>query len=339
MLIGAYRDNEVTAPHPLLRTLEGIRKAGAQVQEIVLAPLWLDDISGFVADATHCDVERVRPLAQLVQEKTGGNPFFAIQFFNALADEGLLWLDPVMRTWQWDMHRIRAKSYSDNVVDLMAGKLRRLPSATQEVLKRLACLGNLAEVATLVLVEQETEKAVHQALWEALRAGLIFQQESSYKFLHDRIQQAAYSLISEEQRAEVHLRIGRRLFSGMTEDEVTENLFDVANQFNRGAELLIDQDEKAQVATIDLRAGRKAKASAAYAAARAYFSVGMSLLDQRAWDSRSDLAFSLWRERAECELLTGNFDTAEQLIGELLQRRESKIDQAAIIVSRSNYMK
>jgi predicted ATPase len=122
-------------------------------------------------------------------------------------------------------------------------------------------------------------------------------------------------MIPGAQRKEVHLRIGRMLFSGMTEDELAENLFDVANQFNRGAELLIDQDEKARVATIDLHAGRKAKASAAYAAADAYFSAGMSLLDESAWDSRSDLAFSLWRERAECELLTGNFDTVERLIG------------------------
>jgi PAS domain S-box-containing protein len=330
LLVGAYRDNEVSLSHPLTRTLDAIRQAGMEMEEIVLAPLGLDNVGQLVADALHCKPDTSNPLAQLVLEKTGGNPFFVIQFFTALADEGLLWLDPVSRTWEWDMHRIRAKSYSDNVVDLMAGKLKRLPFVTQESLKQLACLGNFSEVATLVLVEQETEETVHKALWEAVRAGLIFQQESSYKFLHDRIQQAAYCLIPEEQRAEVHLRIGRRLLSGMTEDELTENLFDVANQFNRGAELLIDLDEKAQVATIDLQAGRKAKASAAYVAAGAYFSAAMALLNQRDWNSQPDLAFSVWRERAECELLTGNYDMAEQLIVELLQRGASKVDQAAI---------
>jgi PAS domain S-box-containing protein len=330
LLVGAYRDNEVSSSHLLTGTLEAIREAGMKMEEIVLAPLGLDDIGQLVADALHCKQDTSNPLAQLVLEKTGGNPFFAIRFFTALADEGLLWLDPVTRTWQWDMHRIRARSYSDNVVDLMAGKLRRLPSATREVLKRIACLGNFAEVATLVAVEQETEEAVHQALWEAVRAGLIFHQESSYKFLHDRIQQAAYSLIPEEQRAEVHLRIGRRLFSGMTEGELTENLFEVANQFNRGAELLIDQDEKAQVAAIDLRAGHKAKGFTAYESARVYFSAGMALLDQSAWGTQYELMFPLWLERAECEFLTGNFDTAEQLIAELLQRGVSKVDQAAI---------
>jgi predicted ATPase len=329
MLVGAYRDNEVSSSHPLLRTLEAIRKAGTQVQEIVLAPLSLDDISGFVADAMHCKAERVRPLAELLYERTGGNPLFATQFFIALADEGLLWFDPVTRAWQWDIDRIRAKSYTDNVVDFMAGKMTRFSAATQEALKQLACLGNVPEVATLALIHGETEEAMHTALREAVRAGLIFQHESTYKFLHDRIQQAAYSLIPEERRAEVHLRIGRALLAGMTADQLTEHLFDVANQLNRGASLLIDGDEKAQVATIDLRAGQKAKASAAYASACAYFSTGMALLDERDWSNQYDLMFSLWLDRTECELLKGNFEKAEQLIGELLSRAASKIDQAA----------
>jgi serine/threonine protein kinase len=134
LLVGAYRDNEVSPSHPLLRTLGAIRKAGARVQEIVLAPLGLDDIGQLVADAMHCEPERVRPLAQLVQDKTGGNPFFAIQFFTALGEEGLLAFDPVTRAWQWNMDHIRAKGYTDNVVDLMAGKLKRFSSTTQEAL-------------------------------------------------------------------------------------------------------------------------------------------------------------------------------------------------------------
>ena len=330
LLVGAYRDNEVGPAHPLLRTLEAIRKAGARVQEIVLAPLGLDDVGRLVADALHCEPEHARPLAQLVQEKTGGNPFFAIQFFTALAEEGLLAFDPVAPAWQWDIDRIRAKSYTDNVVDLMAAKLKRFSATTQEALKQLACLGNVAEIATLTLVHGETEEAMHAALWEAVHAGLVFRQESAYKFLHDRIQQAAYSLIPEEHRAEVHLRIGRVLLASMTADELAEHLFDVANQLNRGAARLVDRDEKAQVATIDLRAGRKAKASAAYASACVYFAAGMALLDERDWGSQYELTFSLWLERAECEFLTGNFDKAEQLIGELLQRGASKVDQAAV---------
>ena len=329
MLVGAYRDNEVSASHPLLRTLEAIRKAGARIEEIVLPPLGLDDVDALVSDALHCTPQHAHSLAQLLHEKTAGNPFFAIQFLTALAEEGLLAFDAVARAWQWDIHRIRAKSYTDNVVDLMSGQLRRLSTPTQQALKHLACLGNVAEVATLALVQGETEEAMRVALQQAVRAGLVFQQEDTYKFLHDRIQQAAYSLIPDEHVANIHLHIGRVLLASMTPDQLAEHLFDVANQFNRGAALLIDCDEKARAATIDLRAGRKAKAATAYASARAYFSAGMALLDERDWNTQYELTFSLWLERAECEFLSGNVDTAEQLIGELLQRGASNIDQAA----------
>src|SRR5712671_361351 len=209
------------------------------------------------------------------------------------------------------MERIRAKSYTDNVVDLLAGKLQRLSATTQQALKQLACLGNVAPTATLALVHGTTEEAMHAALWEAVRAGLVFHQETTWKFLHDRIQQAAYSLIPNEQRADVHLRIGRALLASMTAEQLADYLFDVANQLNRGAALLTDRDEKAQVAGIDLRAGRKAKASAAYASARAYLAAGMALLDDRDWGNQYQLTFSVWLERAECELLSGNFETAE----------------------------
>ena len=330
MLVGAYRDNEVSSSHPLTRTLAAIRKAGARMQEIVLAPLGLDDVGRLVADALRCERDATDPLAKLVHEKTGGNPFFAIQFLTALAEEGLLRLDPDAAAWIWDLARIRAKGYTDNVVDLMVGKLKRLSGAAQTALQRLACLGNVAEFATLTLVHGKLEEEIHTALLEAARTGLILRQERSYAFLHDRIQEAAYALIPEGARAGAHLRIGRVLVASMTADGLAEHLFDVANQLNRGAALLIDRDEKVHVATIDLSAGRKAKASTAYASACAYLAAGMALLDDRDWGSEYELTFSLWLERAECELLSGNFENAEQLIMQLLQRAASRVHQAAV---------
>ena len=330
LLVGAYRDNEAGPAHPLMRTLEAIRNAGARVEEIELTPLRLDDIGRLITDAVHCPPERARLLAQLVHEKTSGNPFFAIQFLTALNEEGLLVFDPVAPAWQWNMDRIRARSYTDNVVDLMTGKLKRFSATTREPLKQLACLGNVAPTATLALVLDTTEEAIHSALREVVHTGLVFRENSAYKFLHDRIQQACYTLIPEERRGEVHLRIARSMLANMTADELHERLFDVANQFNRCAELLIDRAEKAQVATVDLRAGRKAKASAAYELACGYLAAGMDLLDERDWDGQYDLMFSLGLERAECAFLTGDFDTAEQLIGELLRRGATKIDKAAV---------
>ncbi len=336
LLVGAYRDNEVGPAHPLLRTLEAIRDADVRVREIVLAPLGLDDLSRLIADALHCGPERARPLAQLVHEKTAGNPFFAIQFFIALADEGLLAFDPAASAWQWNIDRIRAKSYTDNVVDLMARKLKRLSATTQEALKQLACLGNVTEIATLTLVHGGKEGTVHEALWEAVSAGLVVHQGSAYKFLHDRIQQAVYTLTPEEHRAKVHLHIGRVLLAGMTADELAEHLFDIANQFNRGATLLVDRDEKAQVAAIELRAGRKAKASMAYASACVYLGAGMALLDESDWDSHYDLTFSLWLERAECEYLTGQLASAEARLSLLSTRARTIVDSAAVTCVRLN---
>jgi PAS domain S-box-containing protein len=330
LLVGAYRDNEVGPSHPLLRSLEAIRAAGATLNEIVLSPLGLEDVRRLVADALHCDNERAQPLAQLVHEKTGGNPFFAIQFFTALADEGLLTFDHAVLAWQWDIDRIRAKSYTDNVVDLMTAKLKRLSVPTQDVLKELACLGNVADKSRLTLVSGESTESIDAALWDAVRAGLVLRLEDSYTFLHDRIQQAAYSLIPEDRRAVAHLRIGRTMIGRLSEEDIDENLFDVVNQFIRGVALVVDPDEKVQVATLALRAARKAKASAAYASAAVYLAAAMPLLDELDWSSHYDLTFALWLERAECEFLSGNFDEAEKLITELLPRATSKVDQAAV---------
>src|ERR1700722_6390033 len=329
MLVGAYRDNEVGPSHPLTQTLAAIRESSARMQEIVLSLLGLNDVGRLVADALHCEGDSGHPLAQLVHEKTGGNPFFSIQLLTTLAEEGLLRLDPNAATWIWDLARIHAKGYTDNVVDLMVGKVKRLSGATQTALQQLACLGNVVEIATLSLVFGESEEEIHTSLLQAARTGLILRLEGSYAFLHDRIQEAAYALIPEGESAGAHLRIGRVLLESMTPEQLAEHLFDVANQFNRGASLLIDRDEKARVATICLRAGRKAKASAAYASARAHLAAGMALLDERDWSNQYGLTFSLWVERAECEFLSGKFDTAEQLIGELLQHGASNIDQAA----------
>jgi PAS domain S-box-containing protein len=326
LLVGAYRDNEVDPAHPLFRKLESIKSAGARVAQIALAPLGLDDLGRLTGSALHCDVDRVRPLAQLVHEKTGGNPFFAIQFLTELAEEGLLVFDPAVPSWQWDLGSIRAKNYTGNVVELVAGKLRRLSPSAQDALKELACLGNASETFILIMVHGD---GMHAAFAEAVHAGLVVQQERVYKFLHDRIQQAAYSLISDGHRADVHLGIGRVLLASMTADQLAEHLFDVANQLNQGAARLTDRDEKAQVATINLRAGRKAKASAAYASALAYFSAGRALLNESDWTSRYGLTLSLWLECAECELLTGGFDEAAQLIKQLLPRAASKVDEAA----------
>src|SRR5467141_3201998 len=274
MLVGAYRDNEVSSSHPLMRTLGAIHKAGASIQEIVLAPLELDDVGRLVADALHCEWDAAQPLAELVHEKTGGNPFFAIQFLTALSEEGLLGFDPDASAWIWDLARIRAKGYTDNVVDLMVGKLKRLTDTTQERLKQLACLGNVAEIATLTLVHGVSEEEVHTALWDAVRTGLILRQVSGYAFLHDRVQEAAYGLIPEGERPAIHLRIGRLLAGQTPAENLEDRIFEIVNQLNRGAGLITSREELQRVAEFNLVAGKRAKTATAYASALNYFAGG-----------------------------------------------------------------
>ena len=167
--------------------------------------------ASLLADALRCEPERVAPLAQLVLEKTGGNPFFAIQFMFSLAEEGLLAFDHDAARWSWDLDRIHAKRYTDNVVDLMLGKLTRLPVATQTALQQMACLGNIAETAMLSIVLGISEEQVHAALWPSVRQELVEPQAGAYRFVHDRFQEAAYALIPEDERPAAHLRIGRLL--------------------------------------------------------------------------------------------------------------------------------
>ncbi len=318
LLIGAYRDEEVTPTHPLTRRLAAIRQVGGRIQEIVLKPLGFEDVSRIVADALHSD--RVHPLARLVHEKTAGNPFFVIQFLTALAEEGLLAFDRDAARWTWDLERIRAKGFTDNLADLMLGKLRRLPLPTRAALKQLGCLGSSATIATLNLLQGGRVRALHAALWPAVRAGLLLREEGTYRFLHDRVREAAYALIADEERAEAHLAIGRRLVASTSPAAVEESVFEIVGQLNRGAALITSGEEREQLANLNLIAGRRAKSSTAYFSALKYFTAGASLLPGDAWECRRDLAFDLGLNRAECEFLTGALAEAEARLAELAGR-------------------
>src|SRR5882757_7547953 len=334
MLIGAYRDNEVNSDHPLIRKLEAIRKAGAVVREIILAPLAREDLERLIGDALHCEPERVSALAELIREKTAGNPFFANQLISVLVEEGLLTFDYGEGRWSWDLNRIRAKGYTDNVVDLIVGKLNRLPVDTQQVLQLLACMGNSAEFTLMEMASQRPTAEMHGQLWEAMRAGFIFRSEHSYAFLHDRVHEAAYSLIPEEARAEAHLRIGRLLATRIAPGEREEAIFEIVNQLNRGARLITSKDERAQLAELNLIAGRRAKASSAYASALTYLTAGAALLPEDLWERRQDLAFALDLHRAECELWTGAQPSAEKRLALLATRACDTVQRAAVASRR-----
>jgi PAS domain S-box-containing protein len=325
LLIGAYRDNEVSPTHPLMLALEAVRKAGAIVHDLVLAPLSVDDLGQLIADSVHCERRRAEPLARLVHEKTAGNPFFAIQFLTTLAEQHLLAFDARRAAWTWDVERIRNKDITDNVVDLMVAKLKRLPAATQEALKQFACLGNAADANTLKVVlgcpDGDTD------LFEAARAQFIQRADDTYRFVHDRIREASYALIPEDERAATHLRIGRLLAAGLPHDGISERVFEVANQLNAAIALITDPGEKERLCRLNIRAGRRARRAGAYASALSYFVRATDLLPADAWSKRYGEAFRLYLDRSECEYLVGNFQRADELFILLLANARCNLDR------------
>ena len=337
LLIGAYRDNEVDELHPLMRTLEAMRRA-RQVprHDIVLAPLALDDVAQLLADTLHSARRPVQPLAALVHAKTDGNPFFTIQFIAALADEGLLAFDQEGARWRWDIARIQAKGYTDNVVDLMLGKLHRLAGATQAMLTLLACLGSSAATGDLCLLNGSAPETVDADLAEAVRAGFLFRADDTYVFLHDRVREAAYSLIAAGERAVHHLRIGRLLAARTPPQELEQHIFEIANQFNRGAGLIDSREERERLAELNLLAGRRAQDATAYAAALGFLRAGRGLLAPDSWESRYPLTFALGLHLAECEYLTGELAGAEQGLAQLSERAANRADLAAVTCARVN---
>lgn len=331
LLIGAFRSNEVDASHRLTRRFMAIRESGARVSEIVLGPLAGEQLRQLIADGLRCHLETAVALAQLVQEKTGGNPFFSIQFLNALAEEGLLVFDHAGARWSWEIDRIHAKGYTDNVADLMVGKLNRLPLGTQNALKQLACLGNTARTRTLSIVLEIPEDKIHDELSEAVQQELVIPLTDAYKFVHDRVQEAAYSLIPEAERARVHLGIGRLL---VAHRETEEEIFEIVSQFNRGASLIDSVEEREQVAEFNLRAGRRAKVSTAYVTALNLLSNGSALLREDCWVRRHELIFALELNRAECEFLTGALATAGARLEVLSAHAATTVERAAVACLR-----
>jgi PAS domain S-box-containing protein len=317
LLIGAYRDNEVDSTHPLMLSVASLRKRAGIVHEIQLAPLMLTDMNRMISESLLCTPERSKPLTELVFQKTAGNPFFTRQFLNTLYEEKLLVFD-VQQTqglaWQWDIGLIQAKGITDNVVELMVKKLQRLPKPSLDVLKCLACLGNSASIGMLATVSGLTEKETEANLEEALHNGFLLRYSKTLKFAHDRIQEAAYSLIPHAHKAGLHLSAGRLLVAQLDSAAMDSLIFDVVHQFNRGIDLVSEAQERDRICRLNRLAGKKAKDSAAYASARDYLAQAIALLPDDCWSQCFDDTFALYLDCAECELVLSHFQETEALL-------------------------
>ncbi|AVH62117.1 trifunctional serine/threonine-protein kinase/ATP-binding protein/sensor histidine kinase [Nostoc sp. 'Peltigera membranacea cyanobiont' N6] len=355
-IIGAYRDNEVNPAHPLMLTLSEIQKKQAVINTITLTPLSQSQINQLVADTLKSTENLALPLSQLVYQKTKGNPFFATQFLKALHEENLIQFNLELGCWQCDLSKINQQALTDDVVEFMALQLEKLPLATQNILKLAACIGNQFDLTTLAIVSEHLEVETAANLWKALQEGLIlplsdvykfYQQESlvishlslvdsqkqmtndngemtvSYKFLHDRVQQAAYSLIPDDQKQTTHYQIGQLLLQQISAQARVDRIFEIVNQLNHGTVLITQPTEREELAGLNLIACRKAKTSTAYQAAREYATVGLSLLAENTWQQQYEMTLALYELAAEVAMLNGNFEAMEQFIDIVIQQAHS----------------
>ncbi len=341
LVMGAYRDNEVNAAHPLIQVVQEIRQGGGVVNQVSLSPLSLPDINQFVADTLHCQPEDCLPLAELVQLKTGGNPFFMNEFLKSLYMEGLVKFHRQTKKWQWSIEQIQERGITDNIVDLMALKIQKLNKQTQQVLQLAACIGNSFDLETLAFAAELSQREAAQALGVAIAEGLILPMSNAhksveldvplrgnlppveYKFVHDRIQQAAYSLIPEAEQRMTHWRVGQCLFQITPPEELEYKIFDITNQLNLGRKLIKTQSEQDNLSRLNLMAGEKAKASAAYDAAWEYLQTALDLLRSDRWQTNYDFTLTLYNATTEAAYLSGNFEQVEPLFQEVLDHAKT----------------
>jgi predicted ATPase/signal transduction histidine kinase len=346
LMLGAYRDNEVSPAHPFILTVEETKKARAIVNTITLAPLTFEDTNDLVADTLNCSAELAQPLTELIDRKTQGNPFFTTQFLKALHEDGYIRFNYDRRYWECDIAQVNTLVLTDDVVEFMTLQLQKLPTETQQVLRLAACVGNQFDLATLAIISEQSSTDAATALWNALREGFIlptsqvykfFQSNDTehssqtvnptYRFLHDRVQQAAYYLIPEQERAIAHYQIGKLLLQQLSPDARAERIFEVVNQLNRGAVLIQSDREQQDLAQLNLAAGQKARSATAYGAALDYFKMGIALLRNDRWQHQYNISLALYEGATEAAYLSTDFEQMEQLAETVLTHAHSWLDQ------------
>ncbi|MCV6639439.1 AAA family ATPase [Candidatus Albibeggiatoa sp. nov. NOAA] len=340
LIIGAYRSNEVDETHPFHITITALKKH-THIQEIQLSNLTQQDVAALIADTLHQPTDSIEQLTQLVYEKTLGNAFFATTLLKTLYEEGLLYFDLVCHCWLWNAQKIQHKALADNVVDLMSGKIRKQMLQTQRVLQLAASVGNQFNLQTLSIIYNQSLSDTFNALWPAVAEGLVTPLNDNYKLLenpkhaglalfkfqHDRIQQAAYALVSEAEKPSLHLNIGRLL---LQHHEQADKLFELVQQLNRGIALVDDASEKTRIAQLNLQAGQRAIEEAAYNAAIEYLQIGRSLTTPVMWETDYDLILDLYVFSVKVMLLVSDYQQAEQLSKVVLQHAQTDLDKVRI---------
>ena len=331
LIIGAYRADEVGPGHSLQLTLNQLAEHGHHPETIHLNPLGRQDIMHLLADTLHQTPSEVSPLAELVYAKTGGNPFFLSELLKSLYQEGLISFDYRQGIWRWDLTKILTQEITDDVVVLMRAKVQTLPPATQSILQLAACIGNQFTLEMLSMIASRPTSEIVEALWPALTAGLILplsdayklarspvtgltqQLQIEYKFVHDRVQQAVYTLIPENTRQQQHWTIGRLLLDSYPKAERDQHLFVIVNQLNEGQANCQDRHQQEELAALNLQAGQKAVTAVAYEIAFTHFQKGYHLLGEAGWTDCYSLTLALTTAATEAAYLCKQYESMQKL--------------------------
>jgi len=330
LLIGAYRTNEIDSSHPLTIAIEEMKKAYLKVKTIMLTPLKEEDIENLIKDSLSYKGEDVKDLTHLVFKKTEGNPFFTIQFLMSLYQEKLLVFDNHKMEWTWKLDDIKKKQYTDNVADFMISRIQKLNAEDQQILMIAACIGNKFNIETLSLMTGKSTEAIIHELDEPIKQGLIYSNDHLYCFLHDRIRESIYSLLEPNRRFQIHLDLGRLLYSLSHGKPEERGLFDIVNQYNLGKSLIQTNEEKKLLRDLNFTAGKKSKDATAYGSAKEYYKLSLDLIEDDSWSSDYTFIFQVYFDLSECEFLLANFDQAEELFNVLLNQAESKSDKIKV---------
>jgi predicted ATPase/GAF domain-containing protein len=331
LIIGAYRNNEVGETHPFMMTLEEIRKDEVKIQDIELSNLSSENLYELVTDTLRPANIDVNGLSELVHHKTQGNAFFVNQMLRSLYEEDMLRFDFNACRWTWEMEHINALAITDNVVDLMANKVQKLPQFTQEVLKLAACIGSQFNMAVLSPIYEESFETVPREAFRnlepALLEGMLIPLRDEFKFSHDRIQQAVYAMLSDTERQAIHLHIARILIDRTPIDKRAEFLFDIVNHWNLGIEVLQSEEDKQTLAHLNLEAAVKAKDSSAYQPAFEYIQIALSLLPEQPWSATYDFTLEAYNQALQIAFLKGDLSLSKQYIDVVLDKGKQVLDK------------
>ena len=328
-VIGAYRNNEVEDAHSLNLVLDEISKTGTTVNTLSVTPLEIGAIIELLRESLRCDTEKAKLLGELVLRKTGGNPFFLGEFLKTLYQNKLLVFNPGSG-WTWDIHEIEALQVTDNVVELMAAKIEQLPENCGDLLKLAACFGNYFELEKMNEIAEKSESEILAALKILLEEGLFINLESNYKFAHDRIQEAAYSLLSESERIKERHRIGHLELKRNSREHLSNNLFYIVNHLNAARQLVQSEPERMELARLNLQAGIKARSSAAYRPALNYLDIALGLLPANCWENDYEVTLIIYQEAAAAAFLCSDYKRMDELGDTVIQNARNSLDTIKI---------